>query len=311
MSTNSRWIAEQAFDDLKHYTADAFHPRPSDASHCFIVSDSTKPIEVPQGSVRDGFGHNIAIFTKGQHRFIQLGSVSTIRLDMGRARVEGRLHRLHERTPISRALTKWSIVKSLERKGIFPVHSSAVLDHSAKAHLFVGPSGSGKTSTLILFLLNNHIMVADDLVFYREGTLYPFTMRSTLEADTIRRLKKLPTVRPVSHKLALKPGLVDLTASFERRTEKFEPTDLAVFYLNVWNSSRSKMIRVAKKKMLGMLISAYFRELDNSYWYGWERSKVAAQAMKAYASLLQEAECFEVFAGWDLRKLSELIVIQD
>jgi hypothetical protein len=235
-----------------------------------------------------------------------MGSNGYVKIDLNEVTAEARLHRGKERSPLFRTILKWSIIKGLEKKEIFSLHSSSVFDGS-QVRLFVGRSGSGKTSTLLLFLLNGHKMIADDAVFFEKRTLYPFSMRVTLDPETVRRLRSAFTSKSFWLPEIHEAKLIDLGPIFETQTARIQPSSLSLFFLNIWNSRTSKLRRIDAKKGLGLLLGSYLAEMSNSYWSEWNKIKVVGHIMKAYTSLLDNTECFEVFAGSDQRRLYRLL----
>ena len=311
VSTNSTWIAHETLRDLKHYLVSSPHHGHAQANLNFHVADRVRSFNIGRNAVRDVFADHIEIFTGGPERYIRLGptgSSSFVRLHLDRIQVQGRLHRNHERSPMSRALLKWSIIKAFEKKSVIPIHSSGVSsDH--RVRLFVGRTGSGKTSILVLFLLNRHRMLADDFLFFQGKTLYPFPIRSTLHPDTMKRLAQ--KIRKTSLSTKLATPLSDLTRIFETVRHKVDTGAVSIYYIRVWNSTRTKVIPLSPKKMLGFMIDSYLSEFDNSYWFGWRRLEVIRNILEAYSRLAELAECFEVRAGEDPEDRYKKIVMAE
>jgi hypothetical protein len=90
---------------------------------------------------------------------------------------------------------------------------------------------------------------------------------------------------------------------FGKPPESVKPSSVSLYHLNVWNSPRSKVYRINPRRMLSFLIECYNAEFSNSYWFGWEKIETLTKIMKAYTSFLQNAECFEIFAGNNQRNL--------
>ena len=298
VSTNSRWIARETRRDLKHYTASEPLRGQADANLNFFVGDVIRPsLHVPSGAVREVFANDIQVFSRSSKRYISLSSGAFIKLDLEKIRVEGCFPRNCEKSPMSRALLKWSIIKAFEMKSVFSIHCSGI-SNGGKVRLFVGRTGSGKTSILVLFLLNRHRMLADDVMFFQRRNLYPFSIRSTLHRVTLEKLRRTSRSKSLQRTTTV-PSLEDLTRTFDAQLDKFEPDIISLYYMRVWNSNRTKLLRVSPEKMLGFLIDSYLAEFDNSYWFGWKRSEVVRKIMEAYTPLVQDARCFEAYAGYN------------
>ncbi len=256
--------------------------------------------------MRDAIGPELQIFTKGNRRLIFLDSNGYITIDLVRDRVQAILSKTLQKSFIPRTLLKWSIIKGQEKRNLFSVHCSSVT-RDGKTLLFVGRSGAGKTSTLLNFLTHGYIMLSDDIIFLGRRIIYPFSMRSDLKIDTIQRLRAIINSEQGTHLEYLSPGLTDLTAIFESKNEQIPISDTAIFYLNVWNSQRTKVSRVSPNKMLGLLVESYLAELSNSYWFGWDKTRTFSRIINIYGELAEESECYSICAGSNLEQLYRAI----
>jgi len=152
-------------------------------------------------------------------------------------------------------------------------------------------------------------MLADDFLFFQGKTLYPFPIRSTLHPDTMKRLAQ--KIRKTSLSTKLATPLSDLTRIFETVRHKVDTGAVSIYHIRVWNSTRTKVIPLSPKKMLGFMIDSYLSEFDNSYWFGWRRLEVIRNILEAYSRLAELAECFEVRAGEDPEDRYKKIVMAE
>ena len=241
------------------------------------------------------------IFTKLAFRYLQFGD-SRARINLETGCFDAVLPRRVERTQIPRFFMKWSIIRGLERKNRYPLHSSAVTDGS-RARIFVGRSGAGKSTLLMLHLLHGQTLLTDDVLFLGQQAIYPFLLRSDLREETLNRLRRDNRFASIR----LKPGLVDLGAMFPSWHGRLQQDNVSFYYLNVWRSSRSKIRHVTPQRMLGLLTDSYVSEMNQSYWSGWKTSKRISNVMRAYSEILEYANCYEILAGSNLTPLYKLI----
>ncbi len=256
---------------------------------------------MPIGAIRDVFVQNMEIYTKSDLRYLQFGD-SRARINLETGSFDAVLERRVERTPIPRFLMKWSVIRGLERRNRFPLHSSAVTDGTC-IRIFVGRSGTGKTTLLMHYLIRGQILITDDVLFLGQKAIYPFLLRSDLRKETLNRLRresKFVNVR-------LKPGLVDLGAIFPSRRDPLQLNNISMYYINVWHSTKSKIEQVTQQQMLGLLTDSYVSEMNQSHWSGWKKSERISKVMRTYSKILQHADCYEIHAGSDMAGLFKLI----
>lgn len=303
--TSRRILDDEASRDLGRYRVEENPTGEFDVSLAFRELRSRVSYPPPQGAVRDAFVPGVEIYTKGKLRSIILGSHGSAKIDLESVRVDAALGRVWMRSFMPRALLKWSIIKGQEKKGMFSIHSSGI-GQDGRILLFNGPAGAGKTYTLLNFLLRGYAMLADDIMFFQEGTIFPFLMRSDLRQDTVERL--IARIRPANDVRwrDLKPGLTDL-ARFFVSNQQPQRGDLSVFHLSVWNSRRTKVSKLDSKTMLGVLLESYLTEFNNSFWFGWKKSETISRIIDAYTELLKNAKCFRVYAGSDPEHLYHAI----
>lgn len=305
-TTSSQTLAKETLKDLHRYAYLESDARQYDASLTLTLARYVSRLHPPPNSIRDALGAELQVFTKGSRRLVSLDSNGSITIDLIRDRVEAILSKALQKSFIPRALLKWSIIKGQEKRNLFSVHSSSVL-RDGKTLLFVGRSGAGKTSTLLNFLTHGYVMLSDDITFFGSGTMYPFSMRSDLRVDTIQRLRAGINSAQGTHLKHLRPGLIDLTTIFEGKNEHTPISDLSIFYLNVWNSQRTKVSKVSPNKMLGLLVESYLAELSNSYWFGWDKTRTISRIINAYGELVEDRACYSVYAGSKLEHLYRAI----
>lgn len=255
-------------------------------------------LKVPAGAIREAYiEDNEMQFTKSNFRYV-LSRNGDARIDLETGSVNAYLQRRLEDSLTPRIFAKWSVIRGLERKNRYLLHSSAVAD-GQHIRIFVGRSGAGKTTILMLHLLRGETLLTDDVLFLGNGTICPLPMRVNLGEEAFNEFKrdyKLPTRR-------LNPGLVDLRALFPHRDERVQLKDATLYYLRVWHSKRTKVQRVSRQRMLGLLTDSYVSQMNQSYWWGWKNGKRISNAMRAYAELLEHSNCYEIYAGSDLNQL--------
>ncbi len=305
-STSSQTLANETLKDLRRYARPERKARRYDASLTLTLACYMSGLHPPLNSMRDALGPELQIFTKGNRRFVFLDSKGSITIDLAGNRVDAKLSKVLQQSYIPRTLLKWSIIKGQEKRNIVSAHCSSA-SRDRKTLLFVGRSGAGKTSTLLNFLIHGFAMLSDDIAFFAQGNVYPFSMRSDLKADTIQRLRTAVDSAHSVRLMHLRPGLIDLTTVFESKDEPEPISDLSIFYLNVWNSQRTKVSRVSRNRMLGLLVESYLAELSNSYWFGWGKTRAISRIINAYGELVEDSECYSVCAGNNLERLYQAI----
>ena len=149
-------------------------------------------------------------------------------------------------------------------------------------------------------------MITDDTVFLSDGKVLPFHIRSMIHDDTLRRFPILRKgLNENSTYIPQQGWLINLEDIFPVVKEEKNPSKL--FYVYIWNSKETKIEEISKKEMLSRLFHVYIGEMGNSIWSGWNKSGVVRKLFPSYHSLVENVDCFKVFAGSEIKEFRKKV----
>ena len=302
--TNSKALLDETAKDYDHFVCSTNEPLQGRVR--LTETAGGFPIRVPEYAIRDSFGPNeSAIFTHSDTRYVMVRDDCAFEIDLRGNTIEGYFRPKHPVWPFFRPMLKWFVIKNLERNGLHFLHASAAI-HDDNCVLFVAPSGFGKTSALLTLLVRGYRLVTDDLVFFDGETVYPFHTRSMIHTDMLERFPFLRGALDGPLASQAEDGWhVDLEAVFGAVHEPFVPIEPLLLHLYVWNSPETTWKHLTRNQMVAKMCHTYLMELGNSFWFGWNRERVAKNVFDSYFDLSAKAKSYEMRAGWDLEKFEE------
>jgi hypothetical protein len=260
--------------------------------------------EVPEGAIRDSivfpsasmYVHRSKIFLLEKGKYF-------ITIDPTKFEVDAHVKpscRIFEKI---RFITKKTLVRLLENKGIISIHGSAATDDDG-ALLFTGMSGSGKTTSLIALLERGYRMLTDDAVLIDEEAVLPFYLRSMIHRDTLERFPSLASGITKTNILIQEADgwWINLGHLFPLQQEPSTPR--AIFHTQIWNSIKSSYRKIEPSKMLSNLIKNYMTETSVIFKPTAHQLK---QVFSAYSKLVEQKPCYNLYIGRDPERLFRAI----
>lgn len=304
LETNSEALLTETTKDYSHFVSSTVQT--PEGRIVLAETEGNFPIRVPEYAVRDSFGPNgSAIFTHSGRRYVMVRDDCAFEIDLHGKTIEGYFRPEYPVWSFFRPMLKWFVIKNLERTGLHFLHASAGV-RSGSCVIFAAPSGFGKTSALLALLARGHRLVTDDLVFFDGKSVHPFHTRSMIHADMVERFPLLRRVLENPLTSEAEGGWhVDLETLFGGVHNPFEPDELLLVYLYVWNAPETRWKKLKRNQMVSKMCNSYLMELSNSFWFGWNREAVASDVFQSYFELSAMARSYEMRAGWDLGKFEE------
>lgn len=276
-------------DELKYYRAAA---GPHD---CLARLSRSDGWSIPEKAVRTTVLDNGCVYLHEQQIYIaDRENRYLIRMAIGKKELSvdygSDCEGLHE---LMRWLLKWLVIKSAEGKGLAFIHASAA-SYRGKTIVFCGDSKCGKSSSLMRLVQNGATAISDDSVLSDGTRIFPFTLKTSVDEDFARRF-------------GVGPGLFDIGQHAEHKCA-YGKADCVIF-LRIWNNSTSEIRPLEYSRALLSLIRIYKKEIP-FLWFGLDRDAVdgSAAIFKKYASVLDNAECFEFFQGSDEREVRNTLL---
>jgi hypothetical protein len=267
-------------DELKYYRAGA---GPHD---CLARFSRSEGWNIPEKAVRTNVLNNACVYLhEGRLYIADKDGRFLIRMAVGEKELSVDYRSdctgLHE---LMRWLLKWLVIKSAEGKGLAFIHASAA-SYKGRTIVFCGDSKCGKSSSLMRLIQSGATAISDDSVLSDGTRIFPFTLKTGVDEDFARRF-------------GVDPGLFDIGRHAEHKSV-YGKADCVIF-LRIWNSSASEIRPLEYNKALLGLIRIYKKEIP-FLWSGLERDAAdgSAAIFKRYASILENARCFEFFQGSD------------
>ncbi|PSG98650.1 MAG: hypothetical protein BRC29_00805 [Nanohaloarchaea archaeon SW_7_43_1] len=87
---------------------------------------------------------------------------------------------------IIRRAIQLPLMWKMQQKGFYPVHASAV-EKDGEAYVFTGFGGVGKTTLGLYLAENDYKLMADNLVFLKDGKVYPYPEMLRVTDFTVER----------------------------------------------------------------------------------------------------------------------------
>ena len=96
---------------------------------------------------------------------------------------------------------------------------------------------------------------------------------------------------------------MDLEDVFQVHKERIRPSKL--FYVYVWNSTKSKCEEIPKKEMLSKLSQTYLQEVSSIF--STDTRNMMKKVFPVYHSLLEDVDCYKVFVGRDTSEFLKVV----
>lgn len=278
-------------DEIRQYRAGAQEP-----AHCrAFLNPRRTGLTIPEKAVRTSFlddqtvySHDSGIIIAGKdNRYVIRLGIGTNELAVDYAEDSPMLRK------VCRWLLKWLIIRSIEDSGMVFIHASAA-HYNGKNVIFCGDSHCGKSSSLLRLVSKGAKAISDDSVISDGSRLIPFSFKTTVNDDLARRFNIGPELFDIGQH-------VDPAAEYGR-------ADFVVF-LRIWNSATSEARPMEFKRALLNLIRIYKKEIP-ALWAGADQSRPDPSALifKKYSALLENAECFEFYAGYEENEVRESLI---
>lgn len=304
LETNSKALLDQTAKDFGRFACSI--DLPAEAVVRLTESVEKWPIRVPEYALRDSFGANeSAVFTHSGRRYVLVRDDCAFEIDLRGRSIDGYFRPEYPVWTFFRMMLKWFVITNLELKGVHYLHASAGLRGDVSV-FFVGHSGFGKTSSLLTLLGQDYRMIADDMVFFDEEKVYPFHYRSFIHSDMPEKFPALRKALEDRRTSEADGGWhVDLEGSFAAVHSPFMLAIPILLYVYVWNARETTWRELTKNEMVARMCNVYLMELGNSFWFGWNREKVAKDIFGSYLTLADRAKCYELRRGWDVREFDK------
>jgi hypothetical protein len=194
----------------------------------------------------------------------------------------------------SRWLLKWLIIKTAERKGVTFLHASAA-HYKGRNIIFCGDSHCGKSSSLIRMVRQGARAISDDSVIFDGKHIIPFTLNTSIDNDLEKRF-------------GIASGAFDI-GGYMDHSERYRNADILVF-LRIWNSTSSEARPMERNKALLAMMKGYQKELGFTPYAARDRNdpELLKQIFAGYSALLENAKCFEFYAGNDEEEVRNALI---
>lgn len=300
-SIDSQALAGAISEEFKDHLCEA--PQVPDAS--FIVRNESPVVDrVPEFAVRvSTVFPGSSVFAHSGSLYIHEPGNCLICVRTAPLEVEAWVSPEYDAFEKLRYLAKHLVVKSLEAKGLFWIHGSAVSPNDGGALIFTGVSGSGKTTCLLAMLEIGYRMVSDDVVLVRGDSVLPFYLRSMIHAKTVERF---PTLRAPFKGSRYDPrsdgSWINLGDHYPVEKDAIKPA--AIFNTFVWKSGRSVCRPSNPEKTVQKLVRNFILESGSIFE---PSSALAKKAFEAFSRLAESVPCFDLYIGTENPPLIEAI----
>jgi hypothetical protein len=262
---------------------------------CTASFERKDGVSVPDKAVRtDVMGAQAVYLHEGRVYLVGKDKDYIIGMDFERKHLAVRYARESKALQnVSRWLLKWLIIKTAEGKGVSYVHASAA-HYKGKNIIFCGDSHCGKSSSLIRLVREGARAISDDSVIFDGTHLIPFTLNTTIDEDLEKRF-------------GIESSSFDIGSHMDHG-ERYGKADIVVF-LRIWNSGKSEARPLERSKALLSLMKGYQKEVGFTP-FSRDRNdpELQKRLFARYSTLLEDAECFEFFAGNDEEEVRKALI---
>ena len=276
------------------------------SSPAIVVTTRVAPPEIPRTWPQFEIAGGGTCFTDGKTSYIDLdGSIIAIGKP-GHAVEVWTNGMLEIQSPLLTRVVTYALAAALRRRGLFELHSGAVIDpENGNGVLIIGPSGSGKSTLTVQLAAAGWSFLTDDvLLLSAEGvevkawplrrcfaiTAETFAASNFLQARaTLDYLSAQPSVKTDARKHAKKKFAPHAVFDAEFK-EQCIPR--ALFFSELSGGERSHVLQLSAAETMARLIRM-------NPWSCYDRS-TAAEHLAVLSALVKQSTGYALHAGKDL-----------
>ncbi len=272
-------------------------------SPAIVIRSGVKPPEIPGGWPQFEIAGGGTCFTDGKTSYIDIeGSIVSIAKPPDAAIEVWINGSIEIQSPALTRVVTYALAGALRRRGLFELHSGAVIDpESGQGVLIIGPSGSGKSTLTVQLAAAGWSFLTDDvLVLGAEGVevkAWPLRRCFAITAETFAASNFLQAhasldymqAQPADKKNDKKQFVPHRVFNSEFR-EQCIPQKL--FFSELARSNRSQVLRLSPGKTMARLIRM-------NPWSCYDRS-TATEHLAVLSALVKQSKGYCLLAGKDL-----------
>ncbi len=294
-------IIEQLFEGW--YLTRVTAPLELSLSPAIVIRSRVRPPEIPGGWPQFEIAGGGTCFTDGKASYIDIeGSVVAVGKP-GHAAVEVWTNGMLEiQSPALTRVVTYALAAALRRRGLFELHSGAVIDpESGQGVLIIGPSGSGKSTLTVQLATAGWSFLTDDvLLLNAEGSeveAWPLRRCFAITAETFAASNFLRASASLSYMQAQRADKKNDKKQFvphrvfnSEFKEQCIPQTL--FFSELAGGSRSQVLRLSPGETMARLIRM-------NPWSCYDRS-TATEHLAVLSALVKQSTGYSLRAGKDL-----------
>ena len=264
-----------------------------------IISTTVKPPEIPRNWPQFKIAGGGTCFTDGKTSYIDI-EASIIAIDKpGHAAVEVWTNgELPVQSPALTRVVTYALAGALRRRGLFELHSGAVIDpESGRGVLIIGPSGSGKSTLTVQLATASWPFLTDDVLVLgakeAEVSAWPLRRCFAITSETFAASNFLQTrasldymeAQPDDKKQFVPHGVFD---------SKFRNDCIPrrLFFTELSQRDHSRVLQLSSAETMARLIRM-------NPWSCYDRA-TAPEHLTVLATLAKQSSGYSLLAGRDL-----------
>jgi len=272
-------------------------------SPAIVIRSRVKPPALPRGWPQFEIAGGGTCFTDGETSYIDLeGSIVAIGKSRHAAVEVWTNGMLEIQSPALTRVVTYALAAALRRRGLFELHSGAVIDpESGQGVLIIGPSGSGKSTLTVQLAAAGWSFLTDDvLLLSAEGAevkAWPLRRCFAITSETFAASNFLQARASLSYMQAQRADKKNDKKQFvphrvfnSEFKEQCIPQTL--FFCELAGGSRSQALRLSPGETMARLIRM-------NPWSCYDRS-TAAQHLAVLSVLVKQSTGYSLLAGKDL-----------
>jgi hypothetical protein len=272
-------------------------------SPAIVIRSRVKPPDIPGGWPQFKIAGGGICFTDGKTSYIDIeGSIVAIGKP-GHAVVEVWTNGILEiQSPALTRVVTYALAAALRRRGLFELHSGAVIDpESGQGVLIIGPSGSGKSTLTVQLAAAGWSFLTDDvLVLSAQGAevkAWPLRRCFAITSETFKASNFLRASASLSYMQAQRADKKNDKKQFvphrvfnSEFKEQCVPQTL--FFSELAGGIRSQVLRLSPGETMARLIRM-------NPWSCYDRF-TAAEHLAVLSVLVKQSTGYSLLAGKDL-----------
>jgi ABC-type lipoprotein export system ATPase subunit len=272
-------------------------------SAAIVIGSRVKPPEIPLGWPQFEIAGGGTCFTDGKMSYIDIeGSIISIGKSRHAAVEVWTNGMLEIQSPALTRVVTYALAAVLRRRGLFELHSSAVIDpESGQGVLIIGPSGSGKSTLTVQLAAADWSFLTDDvLVLGAQGVevkAWPLRRCFAITAETFAASNFLQAraslnymqAQPVDKKNDKKQFVPHRVFNSEF---KEQCTPKRLFFSQLSGGERSRVLQLSSAETMARLIRM-------NPWSCYDRS-TATEHLAVLSALVKQSTGYSLLAGKDL-----------